>query len=73
MVDVLCSLNKVHKQRQISISLQITIVTMVVKRNYGINSKDSSVHKHCTTGDYKQWQTFAGTLHFKATAFVQKE
>jgi len=22
---------------------------------------------------YKQWQTFAGTLHFKTTVFVQKE
>jgi hypothetical protein len=51
MVDVVCSLNKVYKQRKISISLQITIETMVVNSDYGISSKDSSVYKQCATGD----------------------
>ena len=52
MVDVVCSLNKGYKQRKISISMQVTMVTMVVNKDYGISSRDSSVYKHCATGDY---------------------
>jgi len=51
MLYVVYSLNKLYKQRKISVSLQITMVTMVVNRDYDISNKDSSVYKYCATGD----------------------